>query len=255
MTTAPRILLLGGTAEARSLAARLAERRDVDVVVSLAGATMQPYAYPTLTRVGGFGGAAGLADYLREQAIALVVDATHPFAVRISDNAAGAARIVGVPLVRLVRPPWMPGGNENWRSADSLAAAVDALPSAARAFLATGRGTIRQLAELSLARDDIWCAIRVIDPPDDPFPLSHGRFVVDRPPFPKDEEYQTFSELKITHLVARNAGGTTGRAKLDAAGELGLAVTVIDRPKPEIPAVTVPYVEDVERWIDAQLRG
>lgn len=229
--TASGPLLLAGTGAARRLAARLVEA-GVRPLASLAGATTTPAAYPCETRVGGFGGAEGLADWIRAHGPLAVVDATHPYAVRISANAAAACAATGAPYLRLDRPPWTRLPGERWIEARDLEGAVAALPPGARAFAATGRSS----AEAFAARPDIWVALRVVDPPDAPYPGA-GEYVVARPPFDEAAERALLHGLGITHLVVKNAGGAAARTKLEAAASLGLPIVVVARPpEPAGPA-------------------
>ncbi|MEM7547246.1 MAG: cobalt-precorrin-6A reductase [Pseudomonadota bacterium] len=219
-----RVLLLAGTGPARRLAVDLVEAGH-QVTASLAGATTMPDAYPCPTRTGGFGGAEGLADYLAAQEMAALIDATHPFATRISANARDAARRTGIPLLRLARPPWVPEPDETWIEVPDMEAAARVIPTDARAFLATGRSSL----EAFTARPDIWIALRQIDPPDAPFP-GHGEYIIARPPFDIEAEAALFASLGITHLVVKNAGGGPARTKLTAAARLGIPVIMVQRP-------------------------
>ncbi len=232
----PRVLLLGGTTEARVFSNRV---RDVDLVVSLAGATETPAPYGGSSRRGGFGGADGFAQYLRDAGIVAVVDATHPFAARITANAVAGCTAVGVPLARLERAPWVPGPGEHWQAFESVAAAVAALPKGALGFLAAGRsaggivppegvGLILRAIEAMAAATDGVEVIRA------------------RPPFSAVAERALFASRGVTHLICKNSGGVAGRTKLEAATELGLPLHMVARPAR--PAV--PHVETVEAALD-----
>lgn len=236
-----RVLLLAGTGEARRLAGALAP--DHDVTASLAGATAAPTAYPCPVRIGGFGGAEGLQAYLRDEGVDAIVDATHPFAARISANAVAAAAAAGVALIRLARPPWTRRRGETWIEAPHLDAAAAALPAGARAFLATGRSSLAAFA----GRTDCHLFLRVIDRPETPFPGA-GEYVVARPPFDEAAERALLSRLGATHLVVKNAGGVAGRTKLDAAALLGLPVIVVARPMEQSAAPEM-AAEDITRWL------
>lgn len=220
----PHVLLLAGTAEARELAGELAGW-PIDLTVSLAGATRAPAAYPGRVRTGGFGGAEGLTQWLASHSVALLVDATHPFAVRISANAAEAAARAGCPLLRLERPAWQPLAGEVWQDHPSLEAAVAALPPGARALLTTGSARTGPLA----ARADLTLFLRSIEPSGE-LP-GNVEIILARPPFSESGERALMARHGITHLVTRNSGGA-GRAKLAAAAALGVAVLMIARPAP-----------------------
>ncbi len=240
------ILLLGGTGHARRLAATLADV--VPLIASLSGATKSPKAYPCETRVGGFGGAKAMGDWLTDHDIAAIIDATHPFATQISANACAAASATNTPIISLHRPPWTPNKGDDWHIFSDLESAVAALPRGARAFYATGRGgqdTIRK-------RADVWSALRVIDDPKSVFP-GNGEYIVSRPPFDIAAEKALFSLLNITHLVAKNAGGVAARAKLDAAAALGKPVFLIDRPEAKLaPALAA---RDIPEWAQVQFKA
>ena len=229
MSKSFRVLLLAGTREARQLAEQLSTIVDVEVVASLAGATRDPKPYPVATRAGGFGGADGLARYIGDEGIDLILNASHPFAQFMSVNAADAAAATGTPLVRLLREPWLPGDGDRWLEVDCMADAVAALPDGARVLFATGHGSVKQIAAAA-PRDTIWGAIRLIEQSNQEFPLKQGEFIQDRPPFQAEQETELMKRLHITDLVTKNAGGKPGMAKLEAARELGIRVVMINRP-------------------------
>ena len=240
------LLLLAGTGEAREIAAGLAEA-GIDAVASLAGATRSPAALPIPTRIGGFGGEDGFRAYLEDAGITAILDATHPFAVRISARSARIAAELDMPFLCLARPEWRPASGDRWIIIGSEAEAAGHLPPGATVFLATGRQTLERFANLGDRR--VYC--RQIDPPEGDFPLKSGRYVIGRPPFSKEAEVALFRDLKIDALVVKNAGGAQSRSKLDAARELGLPVLMIARPV--LP--DVPIVQDVAAALDwAQTR-
>ncbi len=214
------VLILGGTTEARALAA-LCAARGIDAEVSLAG-LVPGASYPLPVRTGGFGGTAGLARHLAGRGVRLLVDATHPFAAVMPGNAAQAAAAAGVHHAMLKRPPWLPGPGEHWQDLRDLAAAAAALPPGARAFLATGAGSLPAFS----ARTDCRLVLRQMTAPGELPP--HVEPLVDRPGS-REAETRLFRGLAITHLVAKNSGGPT-RAKLDAARDLGLPVLMVSRP-------------------------
>jgi len=232
------ILILGGTGEARELAGRLAGAGH-RVITSLAGRTSAPLASAGEMRVGGFGGAAGLATYLTAMRIDRLVDATHPYAATISRNAVAAATTAGVPLVRLIRPAWEPQPGERWTIMESVAEAAAAPPRGARVLVTTGRGELAHL----LQREDCQLLVRLIEPPATPLP-AHARLILSRPPYRLDDELALMRREAITHLVTKNSGGEQTRAKLDAARQAGVAVLMIARPAYG-PALEACGIEDV----------
>lgn len=235
-----KILLLAGTAEARALARRLAGRDGVSMIASLAGATANPAPYPGPVRVGGFGGAAGLADYLRAESVDLVIDATHPFAQRMTSNAATAADRAGVARLRLLRPPWRPKPGDDWRTASDIDAAAAATPLGVCVFLALGRGGLSPFAK----RADLKRIARVLDPNDAP---GWAVPIVGAPGPDAETEAATFRRFGVDIVVAKNAGGQA-RAKLDAARALGLPTILVRRP-PEPPGDVVETVDAAERCV------
>ena len=227
-----RILILGGTRDAREAAAALTAR-GYAVVTSLAGVTEQPLLPAGELRVGGFGGVDGMSKYLVADAISVVVDATHPFAARISQHAHEACLLTGLPLLRLERPAWQPAPEDAWSIVSSSEKAAMALPSGARVLLTTGR---KDLAHF-FNRADISGIARMIEaPPLDPPP--NWRVLRQRPPFSVAGEASLLAANGITHLVSKNAGGSATEAKLTAARDAGIRVILIARPpKPQVPAV------------------
>lgn len=217
-----RVLILGGTAEARALAARLT---GVHVVSSLAGRVSDPRLPAGEVHIGGFGGPDGLAAWLREHRIDRLVDATHPFAERMSASAAHASRLTGVPLLALRRPGWDEEDGDDWRRVPSLPAAADALPDGARAFLTTGRRSIPVFA----ARPGVWFLARSVDPPEPPVP-SNVLVLLARGPYTVNGERALIREHRLDVLVTKDSGGAMTRAKLTAAREAGLPVVMVDRP-------------------------
>ncbi|MHA1164024.1 MAG: cobalt-precorrin-6A reductase [Alphaproteobacteria bacterium] len=232
---AQRILILGGTVEARELAERLEGDTRFSPLTSLAGVTLKPSRIAGEIRTGGFGGVVGLADFLREERIALMVDATHPFAAQISANAAqaGAGTGTGIPCLRLERVPWEERPGDNWVHVSDIEAAAGAIPSSARALVTVGR----QEVALFFARQDVYVLARMIEPPDTKVP-DNAEIILARPPFSLDEE--------------RDSGGAATYAKIEAAREMELPVIMIARPgKPE--AVTVSSVGEMMALIEKTL--
>jgi precorrin-6A/cobalt-precorrin-6A reductase len=245
-----RALILGGTGNANALAAALARER-IDAIYSYAGRTQIPLPHALPTRVGGFGGAEGLADFIREAEITHVVDATHPFAAEMSRNAAIACAATGVPLLALERAPWTKTHGDRWIEVEDIAAAVTALPDVrARVFLAIGRQHLAPFAQ----KPQHAYTLRFVDAPDGALPLPGAEVIVSRGPFTLVGDLALMRERGIEWLVARNAGGDGARAKIDAARELGLPVIMIARPQlAERPRVE--SVDEVLAWLghDARL--
>ena len=221
-----RILLLGGTSEASALARALAERGD-DAIFSYAGRTGTPVAQPLPTRVGGFGGVAGLVEYLRAEAITHVVDATHPFAAGMSANAVAACDRAEVALAALERPEWRAGKGDDWTRVRDIVGAVAALPdSGARVFLAIGK----QHVDGFTAKPGNFYLLRLVDPPETPLPFPDCAIEIARGPFDVASDEALMEAHGITHIVAKNSGGAGAEAKLTAARALALPVVMIDRP-------------------------
>ena len=241
-----RVLILGGTTEGNLLARALAGRSDVDALVSLAGRTERPALPPIACRIGGFGGVDGLVRFLEDERIALVVDATHPFAARISANAALACTRRRVPLARFTRPPWQPKAGDLWTPVADLAAAASALGEAPRRVLLTiGRLGV---AAFRTAPAHAY-VIRTIDPPAvADLPPDH-RLVFDRGPFRIVDEEALMRRERIEVLVTKNSGGEAARAKLDAARSLGIAVILVVRPPPSEGVTEFGSVDAVLAWI------
>lgn len=246
---ARRILLLAGTAEGRETAAALAARPGWEVRASLAGATADPAAYPCPVRIGGFGGAAGLAAYLAAERIAALVDATHPFAETITGNAVAAAASAGVPYLRLERPGWAPVGGADWCEVADLETAAAAPPPGARALLAIG---VQGLAPFA-ARRDVWWLARVIQRPAAAPDFASGAYLEARPPYRLEAEQALMRAQRITHLIAKNSGGPSGWAKIAAAAALGVETVLIRRPAPP-DAPRVDTIDAVMDWLDQVLK-
>jgi precorrin-6A/cobalt-precorrin-6A reductase len=239
-----RALILGGTGDAN----RLAEgciREKVDAVYSYAGRTQIPLPHSLPTRIGGFGGVAGLADYIREQGITHVVDATHPFAAEMSRHAVEACAATGIPLLALERAPWVRASGDHWIEVGDIDAAVAALPEErARIFLAIGR---QHLAPFAVKPQHAY-TLRFVDEPDGALPLPDAEVIVSRGPFMLESDRELMRSRGIEFLVARNSGGAGARAKIDAARELGVRVVMIKRPA--LPArPRAESVEEVLAWL------
>jgi precorrin-6A/cobalt-precorrin-6A reductase len=238
-----RALILGGTADASLLAAEIA-RAGLDAVYSYGGRTRAPADQPLPTRIGGFGGVSGLADYIRREDITHVIDATHPFAAEMSRNAVEACVETGTPLIALERAPWNRAPGDNWIEIPDVNAAVAALPAApAKVFLAIGRQHIAPFA----AKPQHTYTLRFVDPPEAPLPFT-ADVIVSRGPFTLDGELEMIRTRGIAWIVARNSGGDGARAKIDAARMLGLPVIMISRPQlPE--RLRVESVSAIMQWL------
>ena len=219
-----KILILGGTTEARELAERLVALGH-RVTTSLAGRTQHPQLPAGDLRVGKFGGIPGLVGYLRAVGIERLVDATHPYAGLISINAVAAAQQSGIPLVRFMRPAWVEPAGAGWKHVGDLAAAADALPSGATVLVTTGHEGLETLLE----RDDCRFVVRMIEEPETEMP-RHAKLILSRPPYGVEDEVALFKREGITHLVTKNSGGAATAGKLDAARKVGALVVMIARP-------------------------
>ena len=244
-----RILILGGTAEARALAEALASREEFAVTVSLAGRTAEPLAQKAPVRTGGFSGAEGLAGYLRNERVDALIDATHPYAAAISANAARASETTGVRLLALRRPPWTKVTGDDWIEVENVEEAVRALGQAPkRVFLALGRNELRPFA----AAPQHFYLIRSVDPVDPPLAVPDATYVTARGPFSESEDRALLERYNIEVIVAKNSGGVSSYGKIEAARALHLRVIMLRRPAlPEVAAVTT--VEGVLAFLDHAL--
>lgn len=225
-TDPPHILLLAGTHEARLFARQLTDHfPGVRVTASFAGTVKDLPDLGVTRRIGGFGGAEGLAAYVRTHHVTLIVDATHPFAAQISRNAAQVAVDLNLPFFRLERPAWSSGPDDHWQSVSTIAEAAQTLPSGARAFLAIGRKEI----SVFYHRTDIYGLARMIEAPQVPLPAGWS-LILSRPPQDVADEVALFQRHKISHVVTKNSGGSRAFAKIEAARRLQLPLIVIERP-------------------------
>ncbi|MBJ3777312.1 cobalt-precorrin-6A reductase [Acuticoccus mangrovi] len=218
-----KLLILGGTEEARELAERLDER-GADFTVSLAGRTSADY--PGTVRRGGFGGEEALTAYLKAEEVEVLVDASHPFAATISPAAKRAARAAGVRYFRLERPPWRRALGDRWIDVRTLEEAAERIDEGSRVFLTVGAGGLAPF----LARRDLELVARTIEVPD----LGSRKDVVvirERGPFDIEHERAIFDRFRFDAMVTKNAGGEATAAKLVAARERRLVVYMVQRPR------------------------
>lgn len=246
-----RILILGGTTDARQLAGRLALRADLSVTLSLAGRTENPVEQGVPVRTGGFGGAHGLAAYLKETRADLLIDATHPYAARISANAAQAARQAGVPILALRRPGWEPVAGDRWTLVDTVADAVQALGAASRrTFLALGR---QEVGAFEAAPQHHYL-IRSVDPVEPKLAVPDATYLLARGPFREADERALLVEHGIDVIVSKNSGGEATYGKIAAARALGIEVIMVRRPAlPDVPSAET--VEALADMVDHFLVG
>ncbi|MFN8636694.1 MAG: cobalt-precorrin-6A reductase [Chloroflexota bacterium] len=235
------VLVLGGTTEARELALLL-ERAGIPCVSSLAGRLAQPRLPAGPVRIGGFGGADGLADWLSEQRVSAVIDATHPFAARISESALAACTRAGVPHLRLERSGWIERPGDRWLRVPDLSSAARLAPTIGQRILLTiGRQDVAVFASV----DTAWFLIRCIEAPDERRP-PHHELQLARGPFTFDGELALMRSWAIDVLVTRDSGGPATVPKLDAARMLEVPVVMVSRP----PAGSTTHVTTVDEALD-----
>jgi len=246
-----RILILGGTAEARLLAQRLAARPEFEVTLSLAGRTQAPLVQPVPVRSGGFGGVEGLARHLQEHRVDALIDATHPYAPRITANAVAAAAQARVPMIVLGRPAWQPVTGDRWIEVADTDEALQVLGREPRKlFLALGRQEIEGFERAPWHH----YLIRSVDPVDPPLALPSVEYLLARGPFDEAEERALLLRHGIEFVVAKNSGGSATYGKIAAARALGLTVLLFRRP-PEAPCRRVATVGEAIAWLDAHAAG
>ncbi|MWA15144.1 cobalt-precorrin-6A reductase [Streptomyces sp. BA2] len=249
------VLVLGGTTEARRLAADLAVRPGVRVTTSLAGRVSRPAALEGDVRIGGFGGVDGLAAWLRDHEVDAVVDATHPFAATISEHAVRAAAATGIPSVMLRRPGWRPQPGDHWHDAASLTDAAALLPALGRrVFLTTGRLGLATFADVRAVPDlaELHFLVRSVEPPDPPLP-RHTEVLLDRGPYTVEGETALLREHRIDVLVTKDSGGVATAAKLTAARALSVPVVIVRRPRPPEGATVLPDGKSVLAHLEESL--
>ncbi|MGM0561739.1 MAG: cobalt-precorrin-6A reductase [Pseudomonadota bacterium] len=245
----PNLLILGGTQEAAELTRHLTGETDWRIITSLAGRTRNPSELPGEVRIGGFGGSSGLAQYLKDQSINLLVDATHPFALRMPVHAERAADLAGVPRIKLLRPPWQAKSEDRWIPVRSLQQAAQVLPRDCRAFLTTGRQELEPFAQ----RRDVEFLVRLVDTPEQALPLARYSVIAQRGPFRSQEEQDLLRKHEIACLVSKNSGGSASYPKIEAARALALPVIMVERP-PIPPGALARSVTEALDWIGEIIR-
>jgi len=248
---AVHLLILGGTAEAAALAAAANNRfgATLKITTSLAGITRAPRSVSGALRIGGFGGASGLATWLQGNEVDLVVDATHPFAIIISENTIQACMSTNLPHLVYSRPSWEPKAGDRWRIVSDLDSAAALLPEMAeRVFLSLGSQRLEAFAGLK----GVHLLVRMIDPPETPPPLVDYTVVLGRGPFDVEAEHDLLRRERIDTIVSRNSGGAATYAKIEAARHLHLPVVMVAPPVWETDD-RVESLEGALRWIEAQI--
>jgi precorrin-6A/cobalt-precorrin-6A reductase len=236
-----QVLLIGGTSEARALAARL--HPDVEVISSLAGRVPDPALPVGEVRIGGFGGVDGMRGWLNDHAVDAVIDATHPYAATITAHAAEVCAELRIPHLVLARPAW-PSGDATVVGSDVDAAKTIAAERYSRVFLTTGRSGVAAFADV-----DAWFLIRAVTPPDEQALPRRHHLLLSRGPYYYDQELALLREHRIDALVTKNSGGPMTRPKLDAAASLGVPVVMVDRPALPAGVDTVSTVDDAVAWV------
>jgi precorrin-6A/cobalt-precorrin-6A reductase len=245
------ILILGGTTEARELGQHLADRTDIAVTLSLAGRTASPLVQPVPVRRGGFGGIAGLAQYLLDNEIKALIDATHPYAPAISAHALRAALQTGTPMISLRRAPWQAVAGDRWTEVLDAGEAIDALGIKAKnVFLAVGR---QEIAHFASAPQHHYL-IRSVDPVEPPLAVPNARYILARGPFEEEQERALLLAHAIEVIVVKNSGGRATYGKIAAARKLGIPVMLLRRP-PELGVPAVATVGAAIAWLDHVLKA
>jgi precorrin-6A/cobalt-precorrin-6A reductase len=250
-----QILILGGTGDAARLAAGINADPKFSVTTSLAGRTDNPKKLAGKVRVGGFGGIAGLIDYLRESKVDVLVDASHPFAAQIRRHAMAAATKANVPLLRLERAAWAKMRGDRWHEVEDLAEAAKLAPKLGhRAFLTVGRTELASFSGVA----GVHFLVRLVDPPSAPLPLADFEIMLERGPFDETEELQLMRVRHIDLVIAKNSGGDATYGKIAAARELKVPVILQRRPALPpgyAPAAMVETAEAAMEWLDRFARA
>lgn len=215
-----RILLLGGVTEALAIARTLGPQH----IYSLAGIGRVPTDLACQVRVGGYGGAEGLAQFVRAENISLILDATHPYAAHISANAVQAARLCHIPCWALRRPAWQPQPGDDWREVSDWAELIEALKPFQRPLFTLGREPLQHLDEIPAGQ--FW-TLRALDV----YPGNARCEVIGaRGPFLLEGERALFERRQIDVLISKNSGSSATEPKLEVARERGVPVVVLQRP-------------------------
>jgi len=246
------VLILGGTGDARRLADNLVEQHgeSLRVITSLAGRTTSPRQPSGEIREGGFGGTEGLAKYLNDSPVDMLVDATHPYAAQISEHATNAASMAGVPHLLFMRPEWSEQASDDWMHVTSMTAAADALSVSAQiALITTGIQNLDAFTDVQGPK----LLVRLLEQPKSPLPFENSEIIIGRPPYTLDGELALFKLMGIDTLVTKNAGGDATVAKVDATRQLGVRVIMIDRPPLPQDARIVDDITQAQTWISREL--
>ncbi len=239
-----RLLLLAGTREARHIAVALSRESFLTLTVSLATSERRPQAYGWPVRIGGWGGEAAFREWLIRERVEGLIDATHPFAWRISERAARVARDLSLPHIQFLRPAWIPKQGDCWTFLNDESEAAQYVPEGSTVFLATGRRDLSKFE--NLAGRTLICRVR--DQVSEPFPLPGGRYHYQRAPFTVAQEVALFRQLGVDWLVARNSGGSGSLPKIEAARELGLPVAMVRRPR-QPDGMKISTVAETVAWV------
>ena len=219
-----KILLLGGTADARIIADRLAETPNLIAEMSLAGVLSKPPKMALPLRIGGFGGINGLVQYIHDHGITILIDATHPYAAQMSHHAVMACQKTGIRRLTLWRPPWQAEKEDDWHGFDGWPELINAVPKGARVFMAAGQDGMKALP----LTPEFSVVARALAKPED-LP-DYVEMIKDLPGKTEDAEADLFQQHQISHIICKNSGGSSSHAKLLAARTLRLPVLMINRP-------------------------
>lgn len=245
-----KILLLAGTYEARILSKKIESSFKYSVIVSLAGVTKEPLQFSDNMRFGGFGGINGLKDYIINNNIKAVIDATHPFAQNITRNAKIACEELNISRILFEREPWSEKENDKWVKMHSESDLLPYLKDGDVVFVASGKQSVKHFKN----QKNIFLICRQIDAPKTPFPYANGRYLIGRPPFSIETEKKLFKELNISWLLVKNSGGSQSQSKLIAARKLGINIAMLNRPA-GLGGKVVSDLSEVMSWLEALKNG